>query len=140
MLATFDFDSTLTKPVKKELPFGDGAFWEANPDVPNEKVLDNLRALASDGHEVHVVTTRERSNCEEVFGFINEHSLPVRDVHFTGGDDKLPTLQELGSALHFDDSLEELERLAESDIKGRLVPHPHDKEAHSDKIQKFETV
>lgn len=141
MLVTFDFDSTLTTPVKESLPWGDGTFWEANPDVPNEKVLDNVRALASDGHEVHVVTTRDRTNCEEVFDFINENSLPVRDVHFTCGDDKLPLLEELGSRLHFDDSLEELERLSESDqVKGRLVPHPHDKEAHSEQVERFETI
>ena len=140
MIVTFDFDATLTKVVEESFEWDSETFWTPDPKTPNEKVLDNLRALVSEGHEIHVVTTRNRSKCEEVFGFINEHSLPVRDVHFTGGDDKLPTLQELGSALHFDDSLEELERLAESDIKGRLVPHPHDKEAHSDKIQKFETV
>lgn len=140
MTVTFDFDATLTKVVEESFPWDSATFWEASPEQANEKVLDILRAFASDGHRVEVVTTRDRTNADEVFDFINDHSLPVQDVHFTCGEDKLPTLRELGSKIHFDDSLEELERLSESGIKGRLVPHPHDKEAHSDRVERFETI
>jgi len=139
MLVTFDFDSTLTKPVKESFAWQDTTFWESSTQ-PREDILELVRSFASQGHTVHVVTTRDRRNCEEVFEFIDEHSLPVRDVHFTNGEDKLPTLQELGSDLHFDDDMNELERLREAEIDHRLVPHPHDKEAHSDKIEQFETV
>jgi phosphoglycolate phosphatase-like HAD superfamily hydrolase len=140
MIVTSDFDSTLIKPVEENLPFGDGTFWKPDVETPNEKVLDILRELAADGHRIEVVTTRDRTNAEEVFDFINGHSLPIRDVHFTCGDEKLPTLQELGSSMHFDDSLEELERLADSDTKGKLVPHPHDKKNHLEQVRQFKTV
>lgn len=139
MLVTFDFDATLTKPVKESFAWQDTSFWETSTK-PREDVLELLRSFSEQGHEVRVVTTRDHVNSEEVFEFIKEHSLPVREVHFTNGDDKLPTLEELGSDLHFDDSLSELERLREAEIDHRLVVHPADKERHSDKIEQFETV
>lgn len=138
MLVTFDFDSTLTTPVKESFPWGSETFWEADVDTPNEKVLDILQAFVDEGHRVEIVTTRDRTNSEEVFGFINKHSLPVRDVHFTDGDDKLETLEELGSDMHFDDDMRELERLREAETKTKLVPHPHDLESNSDKVNQFE--
>lgn len=138
MLVTFDFDSTLTKPTEESFPWDSETFWESDPENPNEKTLDILQAFVDEGHRVEIVTTRDHTNSEEVFGFINKHSLPVRDVHFTDGDDKLETLEELGSDMHFDDEIKELERLREAEIKTRLVPHPHDLESNSDKVNQFE--
>ena len=138
MLVTFDFDSTLTTPVKESLPWGSETFWEADTSVPNEKVLDILQAFVDEGHRVEVVTTRDRTNSEEVFEFINEHSLPVRDIHFTGRNDKRETLLELESDLHFDDSLRDLRLLEDTDVKTKIVPHPHDEETRPDEVEKFD--
>lgn len=140
MLVTFDFDSTLTKPIKKSFAGRNVEFWDSSTQ-PNENLLEKLQALSSEGHEIRVVTTRDSTSGEEVFDFIDKHSLPICDVHFTCGEDKLPLLEEIESNLHFDDSLEELERIAESKkVTGRLVPHPHDKNRHSDRIKRFKTV
>jgi hypothetical protein len=138
MLVTFDFDSTLTTPVKESLPWDSETFWEPDADVPNEKVLDILQAFVDEGHRVEIVTTRDRTNSKEVFDFIHEHSLPVRDVHFTGGDDKRETLLELGSDLHFDDSLHDLNLLEDTDVKTKIVPHPHDEETRPDEVNQFD--
>jgi hypothetical protein len=138
MLVTFDFDSTLTTPVKESFPWDSETFWEADADVPNEKVLDILQAFVDEGHRVEIVTTRDRTNSKEVFDFIHEHSLPVRDVHFTGGGDKRETLLELGSDLHFDDSLHDLNLLEDTDVKTKIVPHPHDEETRPDEVNQFD--
>jgi hypothetical protein len=137
MTVTFDFDSTLTKPVKQSFAWQDTGFWETSTQ-PCEKVLDILQAFVDDGHRVEIVTTRDRTNSEEVFDFINEHSLPVRDVHFTGGDDKRETLLELGSGLHFDDSLRDLKLLEDTDVKTKIVPHPHDEENRTEEVNQFD--
>lgn len=137
MLVTFDFDSTLTKPVKESFAWQDSSFWESSLQ-PREKVLDILQCFVDQGHRVEVVTTRDRTSADEVFEFINEHSLPVRDVHFTQGEPKRETLLELESSLHFDDSLQDLELLEDTDVDSRIVPHPADVENHPDKVEHFE--
>jgi uncharacterized HAD superfamily protein len=139
MLVTFDFDSTLTRPVKESFAWQDTSFWDTSTE-PREDILERLREFASEGHEVHIVTTRDRTNSEEVVDFVNEHSLPVTGIHFTGGDDKLPTLQGLGSELHFDDDFNELKRLDKAGIDHRLVPHPHDQEHRPEELEGFPTV
>ena len=138
VLVTFDFDATLTKPVKESFAWQDSEFWKTDVDTPNEKVLDILQAFVDDGHRVEIVTTRDRTNSGEVFSFINEHSLPVRDVHFTGGDDKRETLLELGSDLHFDDSLHDLKLLEDTGVKTKIVPHPHDEKTRPDEVNQFD--
>lgn len=137
MLVTFDFDSTLTKPVKESFEWQDTGFWETSTQ-PREKVLDILQAFVEDGHRVEIVTTRDSRNSMEVFDFIHEHSLPVCDVHFTNGDDKRETLLELGSGLHFDDSLRDLKLLEDTDVKTKIVPHPSDEERRPEEVEQFD--
>ena len=137
MLVTFDFDATLTKPVKESFAWQDTTFWETSTQ-PREKILDILQAFVDEGHEVRVVTTRDNRNSMEVFDFIHEHSLPVRDVHFTNGDPKRETLLELGSDLHFDDSIRDLELLEDTDVKTKIVPHPSDEERRPEEVEQFD--
>jgi len=133
MLVTFDFDDTLTAPK-----FEDG-FWFSSLE-PNEKTLNLLRDLAKD-HTVHIVTSRNRIHEEEVHNFVDEHELPVEQVHFTNGSLKAEKLQKLGSSLHFDDSVNELNLIEmEQGIKAVIVPHPWDEKKHPERVEKFTRV
>jgi len=44
-----------------------------------------------------------RDHLQEVHDFIKEHELPVVSVHATNGRDKIETLLDLESQIHFDD-------------------------------------
>ena len=121
-LVTFDFDDTLTLPVKDK-----GGYWVSGGSVPNEKTIATMKDIAARGHEVAIVTSRICSDGskEKIAMFVMEHELPVeRDVVFTNKEWKADFLEEMGSVLHFDDSKDELERIEAKGIQAVEVPHP----------------
>ena len=110
---TFDFDDTI---VMSHMLIEDN-----KPifiyDGYNDKVIQIIRSHIEKGDDVHIVTARSKEK-EELFpeftvsAFLNKLSLghyftPER-IHYTEGALKLEILQELGSTLHYDDSLEEI--------------------------------
>lgn len=100
-IVTFDFDDTLTRPnwnPKYRL-------FEPS-DRPNYETFDRVRDFHARGLKIHIVTARFRP--QEVWDFVRQHHLPIDKVHCTEGELKGKTLLEIGSALHFDDSEEEL--------------------------------
>lgn len=139
MFVSFDFDSTLTKPVKETLGWGDDTFW-ASSNEPQPETVHRAKELASEGHDVLIVTSRDATNATEVFDFVNEHRLDVVGVKFTGGDLKAETLSNLDVDVHFDDSFSELEAIEETNVDGRLVPHPHDVEENPEQVENFQTA
>lgn len=108
-IVTFDFDDTLLTTVLTEDGF-------VEPGGPNEETLEALRRHVEAGDEVHIVTSRietletERAGVT-VAGFVEAHGLPVKGIHFTNGHWKVEAIQRLGSVKHFDDDLDELDRL-----------------------------
>jgi uncharacterized HAD superfamily protein len=132
-VVTFDFDDTLTEPKLED------GFWVSSLHA-NEKILDLLRNLARE-HTVHIVTSRNKIHSKDVFDFADKHDLPVEDIHFTNGSLKAEKLQSLGSVMHFDDSVNELNLvdLAEG-IKPIIVPHPWDEKKHPKRVKKFTHV
>ena len=121
-LVTFDFDDTLTLPIKDN-----EGYWVSGGSVPNEKTIATMKDIAARGHEVAIVTSRicTDSSKERIAMFVMEHELPVeRDVVFTNKEWKADFLEEIGSVLHFDDSKDELERIEAKGIQAVEIPHP----------------
>ena len=121
-LVTFDFDDTLTLPIKDN-----EGYWVSGGSVPNEKTIATMKEIDARGHEVAIVTSRicTEGSKERIAMFVMEHELPVeRDVVFTNKEWKADFLEEIGSVLHFDDSKEELERIEAKGIQVVEIPHP----------------
>tara|TARA_Y100001934_G_scaffold260922_1_gene333689 strand:+ start:679 stop:1074 length:396 start_codon:yes stop_codon:yes gene_type:complete len=121
-LITFDFDDTLTVPFKDK-----EGFWVSGGYDPNLDTIATMQALAEQGHEIAIVTSRPftQGSKEKITIFIMEHELPVeRDVVFTNGEWKADFLLKLGSTCHYDDSPDELIRIQEKGIAVVEVKHP----------------
>ena len=101
---TFDFDHTL------KFETGD----------PNEEGIALFREQQADANnEVHIVTSRFESikGRTEIEGFLSEHSLTAVSIVFTDGNDKLGHLRKLGSKLHFDDCVVEVDTCRNAGIE-----------------------
>lgn len=107
-MITFDFDSTLTKPSQDE----DGIWWDTLN--PNQNMIERIKDFALKGRTIKIVTSRADSQLLEVSEFVKKHDLPISAIHATNGDDKVHTLRELGSTLHFDDDSHEIKQIKES--------------------------
>ena len=109
---TFDFDNTIAMSHMNLV--GDDVelvFEEYNKDIVNliNKYID-------DGCDVHIVTAREPAK-EALFPedtvrvhldrLSLSHYFTDDRVHYTSDTPKLPTLQKLGSTLHYDDNMQE---------------------------------
>jgi hypothetical protein len=103
-VVTFDFDDTLIRYDSE---------WEYEGD--NEHTLGYLRRFLSAGYKVFIVTSRKKrfeENADRIAiaEFVKERGLDVGGILFTEGEEKVHTLQKLGSLLHFDD--DEMEWIA----------------------------
>ena len=123
-LVTFDFDDTLTMPRWDE----DEELWMSGTE-PNRKTISAMKKFASKGYEVKIVTSRHGTgnHKKDVATFAKKYNLPVKDIIFTNGKDKVHTLLRIGSALHYDDDLHELSLIKNKGIKTIHVVHPLDK-------------
>lgn len=106
MIVTFDFDGTLWR-------WGfdpeDGFFSRSHG--PDPAAIEELKHWRKKGANIHIVTSRGSSTRNEVDDFTDKHGDLIDGVHYTEGCWKFRTLAELGSDLHFDDDLKELEQL-----------------------------
>ena len=137
MLVSFDFDSTLTRPVKQSAAWMETSIWESSTE-PRPEAVQRAKELAAEGHDVIVVTSRSATNATEVFDCLNEHRLDVDAVKFTDDELKADTLSNLGVDVHFDDAFCELEAIEETDVTGKIVPHPHDLNENPDRVEQFD--
>jgi len=131
MIITFDFDDTLTR---QRLDEDYGIRYMG----PNNLAIDRLKRHAKNRDVVYVVTSRSehlednRPELDEygrilshsVRDFLNEQGLVhyVEDVFFTNGMLKAGVLKHLGSAVHYDDDVEELGAI-HPDTRGIRVDH-----------------
>ena len=104
-IVTFDFDDTLTLPHYDE----EEELWTSGLE-PNKKTISALKKFASKGYEVKIVTSRHGTgkHKKDVATFAKKHNLPIKDIIFTNGKDKVHTLLRIGSVLHYDDDPHEL--------------------------------
>ena len=122
---TFDFDDTIVMAhmlIEENKPIF--VF-----DGYNHKIIQLIHSHIKAGDDVHIVTARSRDK-EDLFpeftvpAYLDKLSLghyftPDR-IHYTEGALKLEILQDLGSTLHYDDSLEEISNTLQY-ISGCLV-------------------
>ena len=120
-LVTFDFDDTLTLPIKDE-----EGYWLSGGHQPNMETIEMVKEMDGRGHDIAIVTSRTRTpgSDQKIGAFIMEYELPVTQTVFTNGQWKADILEEMGSVLHYDDDLEELSRIEEKGIAVVEVPHP----------------
>jgi len=122
-IISFDFDDTLTQPIWDE----EDGLW-VNYGDPRPEIIEKVRELASEGHQIVIVTSRPMTHIKWVKDFITKYNLPISKVHFTNGELKGPRLQELGVTRHYDDCPEELKSAEEYGIETNRVWHPYDLE------------
>ena len=123
-LVTLDFDDTLTLPYYDK----EEELWTSGLE-PNKKTISALKKFASNGYEVKIVTSRHGTSKhkKDVATFAKKHNLPVKDIIFTNGKDKVNTLLRIGSVLHYDDDPHELSLIKSKKIKTIHIKHPLDK-------------
>ena len=125
MKISFDFDDTLL--WKRAVFDEDGDFDYVETVGPNPRVLPILKRAIAQGHEVYIVTSRLSRTLDDVKYWLGPEEWGVLDgikeIIFTEGRPKQPTLIEKGIDRHYDDDPEELVGLPEG--VGILVsPHP----------------
>ncbi len=114
---TFDFDDTLAE-YEGELRNG---LWVTDGILsPIMRVVELLIAKSKD-HKIYIVSYRRKEDLAEIWEFVHNYALPVSGVSCTEGKNKVPILQELGSILHVDDSVEALVLAQQAGIPGLLV-------------------
>jgi hypothetical protein len=124
MVVTFDFDDTLL--WKRYERDEDGEIVEVVVDGPNPEGLALLKRAISDGHEVHIVTTRFERMRNDTTEWLMKWGVlgGIAGIHFTNGQLKRDTLASLVSRVHHDDDEEELENLPPGCRGVQLFPHP----------------
>lgn len=89
---SIDFDDTLSTPKGKELAI---------------KLID-------EGNDLHIVTRRNKNDSAEVYKVAEEVGIPKENIHFTGGELKYKTLQQIGVDSHIDNNPDELNAIKEN--------------------------
>lgn len=108
-IVTFDMDGSLTE-THVQLLLERHLFW---------------------GDEVHIVTSRKQAFdnvCDDILELINEFSISKSRVHYTNHNLKLETLLKIGSNLHYDDDVIEVDDINTNGgetIKAILVGYIH---------------
>ena len=109
---TFDFDNTIAMSQMK--------FKDEKPKIVfegyNKQILTLMMNYINDGHDVHIVTARDKAK-ESFFpdDTVEKHLDKLQlsayfwpdKVHYTNDTPKREKLEELGSVLHYDDNLQE---------------------------------
>ena len=117
-------DDTLTLPHYDE----EEELWTSGLE-PNKKTISALKKFASKGYEVKIVTSRHGTgkHKKDVATFAKKYNLPIKDIIFTNGKDKVHTLLRIKSVLHYDDDPHELSLIKSKGIKTIQIVHPLDK-------------
>jgi len=109
-IVSFDFDDTIFM-----LEFDDeNENYKRDPLTerpignPNPKIIDLIKQYDQDGWKVIIVTSRMNEYRDQVEDVVRELSLPIREIHCTGGQDKVDTLMRLGVSKHYDDDMFEI--------------------------------
>lgn len=124
MVVTFDFDDTLLwRRIERD---EDGEFIDVVDDGPNPEGLALLEKAINNKYKVYIVTTRSEKKREDTENWLRKWKVldKIAGIRFTNGKLKRDTVAELGSQIHYDDDIQELDNLPEG-CKGILLyPHP----------------
>jgi len=124
MVVTFDFDDTLLwRRIERD---EEGEFIDVVDDGPNPEGLILLKQAINNGYKVYIVTTRSEKKREDTQNWLRKWNVldKIAGIHFTDGKLKRDTLAELGSQIHYDDDIQELENLPSGCEGVLLYPHP----------------
>lgn len=72
---------------------------------PIKVIHDLVREKHREGFDIHVVSFRSLKDKQEMIDFCKLYELPIESFICTDSKTKTPTLKELNSVLHIDDSL-----------------------------------
>jgi hypothetical protein len=133
---TVDFDETLfhTNPIQV------GWGWVSSGTLePVKRVHDLVHKKAKEGHDVHVVTFRDKQTSgTEVEDLVKKHNLPIKSVVYTASKTKTPFLKKLKSILHVDDDVEVCLLASMANIDVLLVDHgQHEKNSTAKLFKKI---
>ena len=95
---TVDFDETLAT--------SETGAWSGVNLLPVQRIIDYVKRQHKNGCEINIVTFRNWNNKPEIETFCKTHKIPVKHIVCTEGKNKVPFIQNLGSDLHIDDSVE----------------------------------
>ena len=121
MTVTFDFDDTLTKPIQNE-----NGLWVCSNQPYNEIINGVFQTHVDNGDEIHIVTTRLKSNPVDKFLETHELVSKIERVWYTNGVSKTSMLQDIGCDLHYDDCMYQVIDCIKHDIRGIVIVHPFD--------------
>jgi len=149
LIATFDFDNTLAFSHWGEEE-DDWVF-----DGPNQEIINTLRDYHREGTKVYIITSRYKEVKDEdgnwysfhprtkpskkyfkgyqmpVWNFVQKYGLPIEDVIFTNGEIKSKAedgLIEIGSEIHYDDDIDEINAAQEAGVRTVHVKLREDEE------------
>ena len=126
-VVTFDFDNTIAM-SHMDLSSGKVEFVF---EEYNESIINLIKKYINDGYDVHIVTAREPAKealfpNDTVRAHLDKlslsHYFTDDRIHYTSDTPKLPTLQKLGSTLHYDDNMQE----HIDNFGGIPIKHPYD--------------
>ena len=118
-IISVDFDDTLFEDPAYRI----GNLWgpSGTEAEPIKRVHDFVRKKHEEGFEIHVVTFRIPEYIQECWDLIKLYNLPIKSVISTEGRTKTPTLLNLKSTLHVDDSVEVCICAEQAGVKALLV-------------------
>jgi hydroxymethylpyrimidine pyrophosphatase-like HAD family hydrolase len=120
-IASFDFDNTIFI-LDWDTENGYYKFDPKDPETPtghiNQSIINLINQYNSQGWKTICVTSRSPNSSKQVYQVIQENNIPITDIYFTNGQDKIFKLKELGVSKHYDDDPMEIKYLENSGIEG----------------------
>lgn len=123
-IVSFDFDNTIFI-LDWDDENGYYKFDPKDPETPtghiNQSIVNLINQHNSQGWKCICVTSRSQNESKQVNKVIMDNSLPINEIYFTNGQDKVFKLKELGVSKHYDDDPIEIQYLKNSGIEGIKV-------------------
>ena len=122
MLISFDFDNTIGmlhwNALEADYERDD---YGEHIQTPNLKIMQKIYDYIQDGHKVIIVTSRFSRWKQDVVDKLANWNIPITEIYCTDGAWKANTLKRLKADMHYDDDMDELRRLRNTNVKGILV-------------------
>jgi hypothetical protein len=103
-------DNLIVEPVL----FGDVISIDFDDTLSTERGQKLAKKIMSEGGDLHIVTRRSKDESEEVYKIGDQLGIPHSKIHFTNGEMKWKTLEELGVVQHIDNNPDEIELIEEN--------------------------
>lgn len=123
-IVSFDFDNTifiLDWDEENQYYKFDPSDQETPTGHINQSIVNLINQYNSQGWKTICVTSRSPNEGKQVNKVIMDNSLPITEIYFTNGQNKVSKLKELGVSKHYDDDPVEIQYLKNSGIEGIKV-------------------